>query len=56
MNFVVSYANLIAVALGLPENRDVAQIAEMAETVQADVYVAKKIKVMTPEEEKANAG
>lgn len=54
-NFVLSYANLIALAMGIPENRDADKVKEMCGKVQADAYVPKKIKVLTPEEEKENA-
>ena len=49
----MAYSNLIAEALGLEQNRNTAQIAEMAAKVEAKPYVAKKVKIMTPEEEKA---
>lgn len=55
LNFIVSYANLIALAMGIPENRDVEAIKAMVEKAQADPYVPKKIKVLTPEEEKEQA-
>jgi ubiquitin-activating enzyme E1 len=41
--------------MGIPENRNVAEVKVMAEKVQTDPYVPKKIKVLTPEEEKENA-
>ena len=55
LNFILSYANLIALAMGIPENRNVEQVKVMCEKAQADPYVPKKIKVLTPEEEKENA-
>ena len=55
VNFVLSYANLFAFALSIPENRDVAAVTAMAAAAQAKPYVPKKIKVVTPEEEKENA-
>ena len=41
--------------MGIPENRDADKVKEMCGKVQADAYVPKKIKVLTPEEEKENA-
>jgi len=41
--------------MGIPENRNVEQVKVMCEKAQADPYVPKKIKVLTPEEEKENA-
>jgi len=55
LDFVVSYANLIATAMNLPENRDRAAVAELAKSAQVKQYVPKKITVRTPEEEKNNA-
>jgi ubiquitin-activating enzyme E1 len=55
LNFIVSFANLIAISLNLKENRDRAAIAAMATNSQVKPYVPKKIVVRTPEEEKANA-
>lgn len=49
MNFIVPFSNLIAAALGVPENRDVTAISEMAAAAEAAPYVAKKVEV---EEEK----
>ena len=56
MNYILSYANLIAIALNIPENRNLAQVTEMAQNAKANAYVPRKIKVVTPEEEKAQAG
>lgn len=50
--FIFSYSNLIAAALNIPENRDLAAVTAMAAKVDSDPYVSKKIKVQTPEEEK----
>ena len=55
MDFVASYANLIAVAMGIPENRDVAAVTAIAKGAQVAPYVPKKIVVKTPEEEKEQA-
>jgi ubiquitin-activating enzyme E1 len=49
INFIVPAANLIAVSLGLPECRDVAKIAEIADKVACKQYVKKTVKI---EEEK----
>lgn len=49
INFIVPAANLIAVALGLPECRDVAKIAEIADKAPCKAYVKKTVKI---EEEK----
>lgn len=51
-DFIFSYANLIALALGLEQIRDQAAVTEIARTVETKAYVPKKIKVVTPEEEK----
>lgn len=56
VNFIVAYANLIAVALKIPENRDAAAIAEMADKAKCSEYVPKKIVVKLPEEEKDGGG
>jgi hypothetical protein len=50
----VSYSNLIAVALGIPENRNVGEVTQMAVNAQVREYVPKKIEVKLPEEEKNN--
>ena len=50
----MSYSNLIAVALGIPENRNVEEITQMAVNAQVREYVPKKIEVKLPEEEKNN--
>ena len=52
INFIVPMANLIAVALGLKENRDVTAITDMAAQAQVSAYVQKKADVKLPEEEK----
>ena len=52
--FVMSYANLIAKAMSIPENRDAAAVTKTATTAPADPYVPKKIVVKLPEEEKNN--
>lgn len=54
MDFVMSYANLIATALNIPGNRDVAQVTALASKANAEPYVPKKIEVKLPEEEKNN--
>jgi len=53
VNYILSYANLIASALNIPENRNIDEVIKMAKKANADPYVPKKIKVITPEEEKA---
>lgn len=50
--FIFTYSNLIALALGLKENRDQAAVIAMAAKIEAAPYVPKKIEVKTPEEEK----
>lgn len=52
LNFILTYANLMAVALGIPENRDVESVKKMAAEAPVPAYVPKKIEVKTPEEEK----
>merc|ERR1711976_75795 len=54
-DFVFSYANLIALGLGLEQNRNQAAVTEIARKVTCAAYVPKKIKVVTPEEEKEQA-
>ena len=55
MNFVMSYANLIAATLNIPPVRDEKAILEMTKNAKVASYVPKKITVKTPEEEKAGA-
>lgn len=52
-SFIFNCTNLIAATVGIDANRDEAAIMEMAKAVPAKAYVAKKIVVETPEEEKA---
>lgn len=52
VEFVMAYANLIATAMQLAENRDVSAVTEMAKNAQAAAYTPKKIEVKLPEEEK----
>lgn len=54
MEYVHSYANLIATALKITGNTDVVQVTEIASKAPAEPYIPKKIVVRTPEEEKAN--
>jgi len=54
INFIVPMANLIAVALGMKENRDATAITDMAANAQVAAYVQKKADVKLPEEEKNN--
>lgn len=56
VKFVMSYANLIAIALGLNQVNDANAVRELARNAPAAAYVAKKIVVKTPEEEKENPG
>lgn len=55
LSFVLSYANLIAFNLNIPQVTDKAAVAEMAKNASVKPYVPKKIVVRTPEEEKAGA-
>lgn len=55
INFILPFANLIAVACGIPENRNVNQVKDMAKAAQVKAYVAKKAEVKLPEEEKEEA-
>jgi len=48
MSFIVSYSNLIAAALKIPENRDIAAIAQIVKGVTVPAYVPKKIEVKLP--------
>jgi ubiquitin-activating enzyme E1 len=52
-NYVFSCANLIAFNLGVPQVRDAAQVKAIAKAYGGQAYVAKQIKVETPEEAKA---
>lgn len=55
VDFVGTYANLIAATLKIDENRDFAAICEIAKKIEIPAFVPKKIKVVLPgEEEKAN--
>ena len=45
VNFIVPMANLIAANLGIPENRNVAQITDMAAAAQVAEYKSSKVKV-----------
>tara|TARA_B110000285_G_C15114019_1_gene612944 strand:- start:312 stop:518 length:207 start_codon:yes stop_codon:yes gene_type:complete len=47
----MSYANLVAYGLSIPECRDINKIREMAANAQVKPYVPKKIKVKLPGEE-----
>jgi len=52
--YVMSFANLIATCLNIPEVRDPKVIAEIAKNAKVSEYVPKKIEVKLPEEEKNN--
>lgn len=53
INFVLPFANLVAANLGVPENRDVAQVTDMAASIEVAAYKATKIHVkLEGEEEK----
>lgn len=56
IKFVLSYANLIAATLSIPQVKDINAVRELAKNTPAAAYVAKKIVVKTPEEEKENPG
>ena len=56
VDFVMAYANLIAVALNIEQNRDATAVKAMAKAAEVPAYVPKKIEVKTPEEEKAQGG
>ena len=49
LNFILSYANLIAVALSIPENRDVEKVRAIAKKVKVKAYEPKKIEVKLEE-------
>jgi len=53
VSFILNCANLIAATIGIEANRDESAMAAMAKEVPDKEYVAKKIVVETPEEEKA---
>lgn len=42
LNFVLPFANLIAVACGIPENRNATQVRDIAAAAKVPAYVAKK--------------
>jgi len=48
-DFIFTCSNLMALALGIPQNTDRAAVAEIATKAEAKPYAAKKVKV---EEEK----
>lgn len=54
ISFIVSYANLIATALKIPENRDAGAIAQIVKGSNVPAYVPKKIEVKLPGEEEGN--
>jgi len=49
VGFVLTYANLIAVSLSIPENRDKAAVTEMAKNAKVKQYVPKKVEVKLEE-------
>jgi len=49
VKFVLSFANLIAVALNIPVNKDTNAVAEMAKGAKVPAYVPKKIEVKLEE-------
>lgn len=49
VNFVLTYANLIATALSIPTNRDVNAVREMAKNAKVKPYVPKKVEVKLEE-------
>jgi len=51
INFVVSAANLFAYNLGIPENRDVAFVAECASQVKVPTFVPKKMSIKVDEKD-----
>ena len=52
INFILSYANLIAATLNIAQVQNVETIRKMVKKVKASEYVPKKIEVKLPEEEK----
>jgi len=54
IKFVLSYANLIAASLNIPQMTKIDEVRELARNTPAQPYIAKKIVVKTPEEEKEN--
>jgi len=53
-SFVASCANLIAFNLGIPQNRDINAVAQMAASVNVPVYKPKQIKVELPGQQNQN--
>lgn len=49
----MAFANLVAFNLGIPQVNDVNKVRTMAKAYTGKPYVAKQIKVETPEEAKA---
>lgn len=49
VGFILSYANLIAVALSIPENRDLEKVRAMAKKAKTKAYEPKKIEVKLEE-------
>ena len=52
INFILSYSNLIAATLNIPQVQSVDTVQKLVKKVKASTYVAKKIEVKLPEEEK----
>lgn len=55
LNFILASANLIAFNLGIEQTRDTNEIRTHLNNAKVPKYTPKKIKVLTPEEEKENA-
>jgi len=53
MSYIMACANLVAFNLGIPQERNVDAVRHLAQHYQGKHYVAKQIKVETPEEAKA---
>lgn len=49
LKFVMCYANLFATCLGIPENRNVNAVREMATNAKTNPYVPKKVEVKLEE-------
>lgn len=54
ITFVLTYANLIAAALKIAENRDEGAVTQMVKACSVPAYVPKKIEVKLPGEEEGN--
>ena len=53
LQYIMAFANLLAFILGVPQEHDPEKVHTIAKAYEGKPYVAKQIKVETPEEAKA---